>query len=192
MARAIIFIIGYEEKKKISDDCYYSYLNEEGRSILRVYNRNELVFECEAKIEDAFEVIGKNKGLYVTEMTPPRKRGEAIAWLLGFTKRDRASTCEEYKKLLNERYEKLPVIGYIEYRAMSLRFEYVKYSILTEIGNKRYNLACWVDEEITKKEILSLIPEFRYPKFYVKKVLWQKFGITGDEVEQALNSECYF
>lgn len=192
MARGKVFITGHEEWKFIYKDYWYSYLEEEGKGILRIYKQEALIFEKEAQLEDAFEVVEKSNGLYVTEMTPPRKKGETIAWLLGFSKRERASSCEEYKQLLNEMSEKLPVIGYIEYRAMSLRFEYVKYSMLTEIGNKRYNLVCWVDEEITKKEILSLIPEFVYPKFYVKKVLWQKFGITGDEVEQVLNSECYF
>lgn len=187
MARATIFITGYEKRKRIKHDYWYSYLQEEGRGILRIYKRDEVVFEWEAKIQDAFEVIEKPKGIFVTEMVPPRKKGEAIAWLLGFSKRERASSCEEYRNLLNARLASLPALGYVEYMAVSVRFEFVRYCLIDQKDNRRHNLACWVDEHVSKEEILYLVPEFQYPKFYVKKVLWEKFGIRGDEVERALS-----
>lgn len=187
MARGTIFITSHEQRKEIKYDWWYSYLEEEGKELLRVYKQEELIFEQEAKLEDAFEVIEKGNTLFVTEMIPPRKRGEAIAWLLGFSKRERAASCEEYRNLLNQRWEKIPLIRCVEYTTAAVRFEFTKYSLLDEEGNRFHNLACWVDENITKQEILHLVSLFVYPKFYVKKVLWEKFNISGDEVEKALS-----
>lgn len=192
MARSTIFITGYETRKEIEDDYWYSYQEEDGKGILRVYKQEELIFEHEAKFEDAFEAIEKTNTLFVTAMMPPRRKGDTIAWLLGFSKRERASSCEEYRNLLNEKWANLPVIRCVEYTAAAVRFEFVKYVLLDEEDNSYHNLVCWVDEEITKKEILHLIPQFVYPKFYVKKVLWEKFGISSEEVEKALSFNSQF
>lgn len=187
MARSAIFITEYVMKKEIKEDCWYSYLDEEGMGILQVYKGKELLFEREAKFEDAFEVIDRGRNPFVTAMVPPRRKGDIIAWLLGFSKRERASSCEEYRNLLNERLEKIPLLRCVEYTTAAVRFEFTKYGLLDQEDKRLHNVACWVDENITKQEIFHLIPMFVYPKFYVKKVLWEKFNISGDEVEKALS-----
>ena len=190
MARNTIFITEDVVKKEIKGNYWYSYLSEDG--ILRVYKQEEVVFEQKAKIEDAFEVIEKGSTLFVTEMIPPRKRGDAVGWLLGFSKRERAASCEEYRNLLNGRWEKLPLIRCVEYTTAAVRFEFTKYGLVDEEDNRIYNLACWVDENITEEEILHLVPMFVYPKFFVKKVLSEKFGISNEEVEKAFSFNMQF
>lgn len=187
MARGTIFITGNEERRVLKEDYWYSYLEENGEGILRVYKQHELVFEKKAHIEDAFEVILRGNKVLITEMTPPRNKGDVIGWLLGFSRHERVSSCEEYRDFVIERWLTIPTIGCVEYTTAAVRFEFTKYALLDEANGRIHNLACWVDDNITKQEIFHLIPQFVYPEFYIKKVLSEIFGISSEEVEKALS-----
>lgn len=188
MARSVIFLTEFVERKTIKKDCWYSYFDEYGMNILQVYKGHELVYEREAKLGAAFEVIDRGKNPFVTPMVPPRGNGNIIGWLLGFSKRERAASCEEYRSLLNQKYTDHSLVRGVEHTISAVRFEFAKYVLLDEEDSSTHNLACWVDENITKKEILHLVPMFVYPKYYVKKVLKEKFDISDEEVEEALSS----
>lgn len=185
MARSAIFLTEFVERKTIKEDCWYSFFDEFGTSILQVYKGQELVYEKEVKKGAAFEVIDRGENPFVTPMVPPRGKGHIIGWLLGFSKRERATSCEEYRKLLNEKYADNPLVRAVEYTTSAVRFEFSKYILLDEEESITHNLACWVDENITKQEILHLVPLFVYPKYYVKKVLREHFDIGDEEAEEA-------
>lgn len=180
-----IFLSQHVEREELKEEYWYSYLEEDGKSFFQVYNDEELLYEQEAKPGDAFDVIfreGKTtRTVYVTPMTPPRKKWEAIAWLLGYSKYARSCDYEVYSSLVEEKrelYGKMP--GYVESVFEGPNFELTDYTFIGDKDNCR-NMACWISEDITKEEILFLIPEFCYPELYLKKVLWEKFDITEEE-----------
>ena len=184
MARGKIFITGYKERKDVIGDYWYSY-SEDG--VLRVYKQNNLVFEQGAKIHDAFEVIikgGNKQNAFITEMTPPRKKWEVVAWLLGFSKFERSALYQEYLEILEKRKEESDKPDYVEFCMSGPNFEFVEYTLIGgEDGNYR-NLACWVAEGITKEEVCHLIPEYNYPEFYVRKVLAEVFEVSDEEFNE--------
>ena len=186
MAREKIFITKSVEKKTINNDYWYSYLEEDNKNVLRVYKQEQLVYEGEAGIGDAFEVIIKgrhNDCVWVTPMIPPRKDWETIAWLLGFSKNERFSNYQKYLAELEAKRESCEKPGYVEAILEGPNFEFCEYCI---IGEEYHNLVCWIDENITKEEIIHLIPEYNYPEAYVRNVLKQRFGVTDIEFADAL------
>ena len=189
MARGTIFITKYVEKKEIMEDYWYSYSKEEEREILRVYKQAELIFEQEVKVGDAFEVLvrGNNyEKAFVTPMTPPRKDWEAIAWLLGFGKNERASTYREYSDIRERKRKEIGTDDYVESALEGPNFEFAEISLISG-GNHEYrNFACFVDKHITRAEIIRLIPEFVYPEPFVRRTLEERFGITEEEFDKAL------
>ncbi len=190
MARGTVFVTNHVKRKQIKDDYWYSYLAEGDKKLLRIYKQEEMIFQQEATIGDAFEVIiknGKKENAFITPMKPPKKDWEAIAWLLGFSKHERASTYEEYTKLLDSRRKVCEKSDYVESVLDGPKFEFIEYRLVDDETNQYHNLACWVDENITKNEIYLLIPEFIYPEQYVRKVLSEKFGITAEEFDRALS-----
>lgn len=187
MARNTIFITKQVVSKKIDDEFWYSYLEEQNKKVLRVYKQNGLVHEQEANIGDAFELIVKGENgnfVLVTPMTPPRKDWEAIAWLLGFSKNDRFSNYQEYLAALEKKRDACEKPGYVEAILEGPNFEFCEYCI---IGEEYHNLTCWIDENITKKEVIHLIPEYIYPEPYLRKVLNQRFGVSEEEFDAVVS-----
>lgn len=192
MAREKVFIKQHVTRKEIRDDYWYSYLEEGTSKILRIYKRDKQLFCQEANIGDAFEVIikrcGNKENVFISPMTPPRRDWEVIAWLMGFSRKERASTYEEYLNLLETRREECQKPGYVEATTEGPNFAFTEYSLVNAEKHEYHYLACWVDEGITKAEICHLIPEFVYPEQYVKKVLSERFGITAQEYDKALST----
>lgn len=186
MARGTIFITNYVQRKEVKDDHWYSYLEEDTKKVLRVYNQEELIFEQVANQGDAFEVLIKGSKTFVTPMTPPRKDWEVVAWLLGYSKSERTFSYKVYLELLEQKREKYETPGYVESILEGPHFEFSEYSNVDDANHEYRNLVCYVDEDITKNEICHLIPEFVYPQQYVKKVLSDRFGITDEEFRKAL------
>ena len=187
MARGTIFITNYVHRKEIKEEYWYSYLKEGKKDLLRVYKQEEQIFEQEVRQGDAFEVIIKGNKTFVTPMTPPRKDWEVVAWLLGYSKNERTSSYQEYTELLEDKREKYEKPGCVESMLEGPNFEFIEYSHVTDPMHEYHNLVCFIDEEITKSEICHLIPEFIYPQQYVKKVLFERFGITDEEFKNAIS-----
>lgn len=188
--RNAVFISHYVKRKTIKDDYWYSYLKEGNKKILRIYKQEELIHEQEANVADAFEVIfkgDKSGSVFITAMTPPRKDWEAVAWLLGYSKYDRTSVYDEYLNIRDKRREAYEKPGYVESSLAGPNFEFTQYSLVDDKEHEYRNLACWVDEAISKDEILHLVPEFMYPELYVRKVLKERFGISDEEFDKALH-----
>ena len=192
MAREKLFLKQYEEHKKISGNYWYSYLEEGNSNVLRVYKGKQQLYQQKADIGDAFEVIIKKcvhkEKVFVSPMQPPRKDWEVIGWLMGFGRNERVSTYEEYVSLLETRREECQKPGYVESTTEGPNFAFTECSFVNGKHQEYKYLACWVDEEITKAEICHLIPEYVYPEQYVRKVLFERFGITAEEFNEALSS----
>lgn len=185
MARGKIFITQYTERTEIKENYWYSYLED---GILRVYKQDNMFFEQEAKIHDAFEVIIKgcgNENPFITLMKPPRKKCDLVAWLLGYSKFERTTSYDEFLVILERKRNENDRPGYVELSIAGPNFEFVEYSFIGSGDYNYHNLVCWVDDEITKDEICHLIPEFDYPEFYVRKVLAEVFGVTEKEFDEA-------
>lgn len=187
MARGTIFITHYVHRKEIKEEHWYSYLKEGNKDLLRVYKQEEQIFEQEVSQGDAFEVIIKGNKTFVTPMTPPRKDWELVAWLLGYSKTERTSSYELYLELLETKRGKCEVPGYVESVLEGPNFEFAEYSNIDDENQEYRNLMCYVDECINKKEICHLIQYFIYPEQYVKKVLFERFGITDEEFKKAIS-----
>lgn len=189
MARGTIFITNYTTRKEIKDSYWYCYLEEDCKKILRVYKHDEQVHTQEASIGDAFEVIIKgtnNENVFITPMIPPRKDWEAIAWLLGFGKNERASTYKQYIQIRDRKRLKMRT-QYIENILDGPNFEFGEFSLIGGEDTGYHNMACWVGENITHDEIIRLIPEFIYPEPFVRRVLKERFNVTEEEFENALD-----
>ena len=190
MTRGTIFITNHVMRKDICYGYWYSYQKEEEKEILRVYKEEEKVFEQEAQTGEAYEVLFKKGFPYITPMTPPRKDWEAIAWLLGFSKKERFCSYQIYLDVLKKRREECETASYVESILEGPNFEFVEYSLVDDNKHEYHNLACWVSEEVTKEEICHLIPEFTYPEQYVRKLLSERFGISKEEFDNALAVFC--
>ena len=192
MAREKIFLRQYAKNKKIRDNYWYSYLEEGTSKVLRVYKGKQQLYQQEAEIGDAFEVIIKlcvqKEKVFISPMQPPRKDWEVIAWLRGFGRNERVPTYDEYLILLETRREECQKPGYVESTTEGPNFAFTECSFINGKRQEYKHVACWVDEEITKEEICHLIPEYVYPEQYVRKVLSERFGITAEEFDEALSS----
>lgn len=187
-----IFLSQHVEKKEMKEGYWYSYLEENGINIFRVYKDDEIIFQQEAKIGDAFDAIFREKNgsiAYITQMTPPRKKWETVAWLLGYSKYARSCDYEEYLKLCDEKrglYVQDP--KYVESMLKGPNFSFTEYAYIG--GDYQYKkAACWVSESITREEAIYLIPEYVYPEEYVRKVLREKFYISKEEFDKAFYEE---
>lgn len=188
MARNTIFITGFKAGEKITDDYWYSYQEEGEKGIFRVYKQSKMIFESEAYIGDGFEIIinfGENQTAFVTAVTPPKREEEVVAWLLGFSKRERAASYEEYLDTLEMRRDIYESPGYAEELVAGPNYEFARFCrIFDEDGRNYHSLVCWVDPSITHKEIFHLAPRFVYPETYVRKVLNERLGISLDEIDR--------
>lgn len=186
MARGSIFITKSVERKEIMGTYWYSY--QEENSLLRVYKGQAMIDERNAELGEAFEVLTKgenNENHFIFTMTPPRRRGEAIAWLLGYGKRERAPTYEEYLEICKRKRDRFETDEYFESILNGPNFEFCEVSFVGDSEGYR-NLACWVDEDISKEEIIQLIPEYVYPEIFTRRVLEERFGVSKNEFDIAL------
>ena len=188
--RVKLFIKKQVTHQKLCDNYWYSYLEEGTSKILRIYKKEKLLYRQEANLGDAFEVIIKrcvqNEKVFVFPMTPPKRDWEVIAWLMGFSRKERASSYEEYLSLLETIREECQKSGYAENTTRGPMFAFTECNSVNDKQQEYKYLACWVDEEITKEEICHLIPEYVYPEQYVRKVLLERFGITDEEFDKAI------
>lgn len=94
-----IFITNKEVKKRMLENGYwYSY----AKGVLNVYSSKQLVLSQHVKAGDAL-VVMYGDTVTIEKMQPPKKNGDLIAWLIGFSKFNRTSSKERYKKILEYR-----------------------------------------------------------------------------------------
>lgn len=159
-----------------------SYLYQDG--YLRIYNKGRVVYFLEAHKGDAFAVICDKGKAFLKKMVPPQRKGALIAWLLRFNKDNRANSVEEYKRMLIGQRKRHLWEGYeeCEYKSQS----YIYTLCNSPFDSNSRNVAGFVSDAISKKEIFELIPFMvHHPSWYVQKLLFERFGITEEEFEKA-------
>lgn len=181
MATYKIFISDEEvEKKYLGINSYYTYLD----GYLRIYNKGKMVYFLQPKKGDAFIVkclVGK---AFLKKMVPPLRNSNSIAWLIGFHKYNRAWNDEDYEKRLEERRKRHYWDGYEEWEYKSDGYRFTLCN--SEFDSNHRNVVGYIKDTITKEEIIELIPFMIYhPSWYVQKLLYERYGITEEEFNDA-------
>lgn len=150
---------------------------------LKVYQGEALLSEKPAELWDGFELIPTKQGVHVTPVTPPRKDGEALLWLMGLGKHQRAESEEGYQKIITDAKKKAEPREKSEMICDHVQIMQFTY----EEGTRNVAGYIHVEEgELSKFEILLLVPYMTaYPEEYTKKVLLTRFGITAQEFHMA-------
>lgn len=180
MATHTIFIQREIPKKKLSNNVSYAYFD----GFLRVYNRGRTVCFEEALKGDAFVIICERRKAFLKKMVPPQRRGALVAWLLRFNKDNRATSVEEYERLLYKEKRRRYWEGYQEREYKSDGYIFMLCN--TPIDDNYRNVAGFVSDAISKKEVIELIPLMvHHPEWYVFKQLSEAFGISEEEFRAA-------
>ena len=120
----------------------------------------------------------------------PRRKADALAWIMDFPKEVRAHSKEEYARLLEKQREEYSWWGYSEYTREGDGWA-ITLCNRPDCGGV-FHIACYISEETAEdkdavKEILKAWSELRwmyYPKAFVSKVLREKFGFSESDLEE--------
>ena len=159
-----------------------SYLYSDG--YLRVYNRGHTVSFERANKGDGFVIICDKGKAFLRKMVPPRGSGALVTWFLRFNKYNRATSIEEYEKLLYWNRNKRQWEGYREREHKSEGYVFTLCN--SPVDDNYRNVAGFVSEAVTKKEVIELIPLMtHHPDWYIQILLWETFGVTQEEFQNA-------
>lgn len=176
MATYRIFITEEEAKyQKLGKRAEFTYAH----GMLTIYNDNKVFCRIAAENGDAYVLRCQNNTATLHKMEPPYKKGNLVAWLMGFTKHNRTQNKEEYEELLEIRRNRYLYDGYREWQHVGNSYIITQCSRTDKI-NGYHNVAAYVGENITRAEVLELVRKglFVFPDFYVKKMFKESFGIT--------------
>lgn len=181
MATHYIFIDEEQEQECVLG-INTSYLYQDG--FLRIYNKGHVVYFEEAHKGDAFVVICEKGKAFLKKMVPPQRTGALVAWLLRFNKDNRANSIETYRKRLEGQRKRRYWEGYQEWEYKSDGYVFTLCN--SPMDDNFRNVAGFVSDAITKKEVIDLIPLMtNYPDWYIFKHLSECFGITEKEFNDA-------
>lgn len=181
MATYQIFITGEDvEDRQLGINSSYSYQD----GFLRIFNKDRVVYFEEPQKGDAFVVICERGKIFLKKMVPPQRRGSLIAWLLRFNMKNRATSLDDYNRKINGQRKRRYWEGYKEKEYKSDGYVF---TLCNSPFDRNYrNVAGFISDAVTKKEILGLIPLMvHHPDWYVKKILWESFEISENEFEEA-------
>lgn len=179
MAKYVVPIVTDVEDQKLGRRTTYSIRN----GIFSVYYKGRRLYSVKAKYGDVLIVNCEGGRTNIQKKAPPVKTGDLIAWLLGFNKNNRGQTEEEYEALMEEYRQQYYTQDYIEWEEEGKHYRFMKCSKGDFVC---YNVASWVEDDITKEEILYLIPQMVYPHNFEEKILFERCGITRDEFQKAV------
>lgn len=181
MATYPIFIEEEEiPEKKLSNNVSYIYSD----GFLRVYSRRCVVAFEAAHNGDGFIVICERGKIFLRKMVPPQRTGALISWLLKFNKDNRATSVEQYERLLYSQRRRRYWEGYQEWEYKSQGYVFTLCNSPID-GNCR-NVAGFISDAVTKQEVLQLVPLMNYhPDWYILKHLSERFGISEEEFLEA-------
>jgi len=169
-----------ETPKRLGMHSFYIYND----GVLSIYNRGSLVYSGKVNQGEACIVKFQNGNVKVAGLLPPYKKGDFVSWLLGFNKNNRGCTQEEYEAVLEKERFRLHWNEYIEWETVGEHYVFMR---CNDPIVKSRNVACFFSDDITKEEVLELIPLMTYyPPWYVSKVLQERFGVTEEEFEKAV------
>lgn len=180
MATHRIFI-GKEdiEMRQIGMRSAYSFVNGE----FTVYKDKKLVWKQCAKDGDSFVVLCYNGKVIVKNLIPPRRKGDLIAWLIGFNKHNRAHTEEEFEEILEEYRRRYEWEDYLEWELRGENYLFMRCNRAYEEGY--HNLVSLIGDSISKEEVLQLVPMMEFPSAYMIKLLSESWGISHQEFNNA-------
>ena len=159
-----------------------SYMYQDG--FLRVYNKGRVVAFQEARKGEGFVIICEKGKVYLKKLVPPQKNGALVAWLLRFNKNNRATSIDEYNRILAGQRKRRDWIGYEEWEYKSEGYVFTLCN--SPMDNNFRNVAGFISDAITKKEVINLIPFMvHHPDWYILKHLSERFGITEEEFRKA-------
>ena len=166
-----------EGKYQLSDEYWYSFFGGK----IKVFHKKALVTIEEAKQWDGFEIIPlKNQTIHVSRVTPPRENGEAVLWLIGLNKHERADTMMDLEPIVEGKRKKA---SEHDEKVVAGR-DFVIFQFKEE-PNDWQSVAGWADNGIKREEILRLIPLMdKYPSQYTQKVLQERFAINEREYKK--------
>ncbi len=179
MATYRVFIGEETEKKKIGMRSAYSFVNGE----FTVYRNDVPVWKQYAEDGDSFAILCYKGKVIVKNLIPPRRKGDLIAWLIGFNKHNRAHNEEEFEEILEEYRRRYEWEGYLEWEFRGENYLFMRCNRAYEEGY--HNLVSLIGDSISKAEVLQLVPMMEFPTMYIFKLLSENWGITPQEFNEA-------
>lgn len=184
MAKAYVVTLKYDQTELQELTPPVSYKFEGGN--FKLYNGDKIFKQVRAQPGDRFVVLFKNGKAYLKEPVIPQKRGNLVAWLLGFTKWNRGRRDWEFEKILEEYRKRYMWSGYQERWYIGPNYRFVRCN--KKDGEQgHHNVAALIRDEITKEEIIKLIPLMNL-RSKNKEILKEHFSISDEEIEKSMET----
>ena len=162
----------------------YSYFPDE--KILDVYWKGELVSRKKAYPGQVWVICCNGVVPEVNEIGIPYHKEDLIAWLLSYFKQSRAYSIEEYMRLVKRRKKSFHWFGYKEWEIIGKNYRIAFCN--SPYGSELYRLACYINPDISKVELIELFNRFNrsfcYPKSFVREILKKKLNFIEEELNQ--------
>lgn len=172
------------EMEKVGMATRYSFWPETNR--LEVYWKGKMCYQTKAYPGQAFVVCCHGRTPVVNELGIPEKKQDLIPWLLSYFKQSRAYSFREYEHLLEERRKSFDWWGYREWTIEGNHYSFTLCNRQDCSGV--YHIACYVDEEVSKSELIDLFNDFGrgfyYPAHFVREILQKKLGFSEKEIKK--------
>lgn len=171
-----IYLGKKKDKEQLGSEISYSYNGE----VIDVYKNDKLVYSKLAKPNDALVLIFKDNKVKLEKQKIPKEKGACIAWLLGFNQHQRFKRLKNYEDCCRAQKQEYSVFNYTETNYESDKYKLTYFSY--EDSKKPIGIAAIVNDDLSKEEILELIPLMIYhPEWYVRRILKKRFEISEDE-----------
>lgn len=162
----------------------YSYSPNE--KLLEVYWKGELVSQRKAYPGQAWVICCKGMAPEVNEIGIPNHKEDLIAWLLSYFKHTRAYSIKEYKIMLERKRKSFYWFGYKEWEIIGKNYSIAFCN--SQYGTEVYRMACYINPDISKSELIELFNKFKrhfgYPKTFVREILKKRLNFTEEELNQ--------
>ena len=164
------------DRFQINDKVSYSF---DGKTIC-VYENDKIVCLKAARPNDALVLIIEDNQIKIEKQKLPKENGACIAWLLGFNQHQRFKSFESYENCCNSKRQKFSEFNYKETNYESEKYKLTYFSYVD--SKKPMGIAAMVKDDLTKEEILKLIPLMVFqPEWFVRRILRKRFDISEEE-----------
>lgn len=188
MAEQKLFLEKKAHLETVGNSMSTTYCFDPKRECLTVFWKEEKIYQCKARLGDAFVVDCWGGTPKVHKLKLPHRNADLLMWLFSFSKSLRTHSMADFEELLDHQREQYAWWNYSEDLVKDEKFAFALCN-RSDCGGV-HHIAAYVADDLSKEEVIEVLRGYRkirflyYPEYFIKKVLKNRFGITEAEVEE--------
>lgn len=163
------------------------YLYDDG--LVTVWKNGNIIIQQQVNKWRAYAICCSAGKVKLEKIYPPVGKCRIISWLCGAAPEAYCISKEVYEEMIQDYYNRTDAsLISCEWDEKGDHYS-IHWTKKWGAYSHPYSVACYINNNITKEEVLGLLPEMLkagYGKWYIEKILAEYFNVTSDEFEAAM------